>query len=130
MRNPILIEGFTPEEISEFPSAYIEQLVLTGEPLVFQAGAAQILGEFQVRNRRLVVELAQINDGESVLPMIDVLAKRYARNHHLEAIEWIIHAIDSANPHSKSNQLLKERGFTVQNVPEHGEAFYLLKKLS
>jgi len=32
MPNPILIEGFTPEEILELPSEHIEQLVLTGEP--------------------------------------------------------------------------------------------------
>ncbi len=131
MPNPILIEGFTPEEILELPSEHIEQLVLTGESLVFQAGSAQILGEFQVRNHRLVVELAQIDGGgEGVLPMIGVLAERYARNHGLEAVEWIVHAINCANPNPKLRRTLERRGFVIRDVPEHGEAFYLLKELS
>ena len=66
MAREILFEGFSRNEILRVPPEQIEQLVLTGEPIVFAAGTARILGEFRLRNNRLVVTLAQIEGGGEV----------------------------------------------------------------
>ena len=130
MRKTILIEGFSPEEILNLPQDQIESLVLTGEPLVFQAGSARILGEFQLRESRLIVELAQIEGGgEGVLPTLWVLADKYARQRKLKAVEWIIHTINCAEPNPKLRPFMERRGFTIQEVPGHGQAYYYLHDL-
>ncbi len=59
----LLFEGFTEDELLGLPSETLEGLILTGEPLVFRAGSATILGSFRVRKDSLVVELAQIDCG-------------------------------------------------------------------
>lgn len=46
---PILIEGYTPEEILSLPPEQFKAIVFTGKPLVFKAGSAQILGEFALQ---------------------------------------------------------------------------------
>jgi hypothetical protein len=52
---PILIEGYTAEEILGLPPEQFKTFVFTGKPLVFKAGSAQILGEFDLRDNRLVI---------------------------------------------------------------------------
>jgi hypothetical protein len=42
---PILIEGYTPQEILGLPPEQFNNFVFTGNPLVFKAGSAQILVE-------------------------------------------------------------------------------------
>lgn len=59
MPREILFEGLTPEAILKLPAQQIEQLVLTGEPLIFMVGSARILGEFRRSSNRLNVTLAQ-----------------------------------------------------------------------
>jgi hypothetical protein len=131
MRKEILIEGFTTDEILALPHEQIEELVLTGEPLVFKAGSAQVLGEFRVVDRRLVVELAQIDGGgEGVLPTLWLLAERYARGQELEAVEWVVHALNCARPNPKLRPLMERRGFTIEDVPGHGLAYYQLHRLT
>jgi hypothetical protein len=67
-RSEVLFEGFTEDEILGLPKEQIEALILTGEPVVFRAGSATILGEFCVQGRRLRIELAEIEGGgEGVL---------------------------------------------------------------
>src|SRR4051812_20510694 len=93
-RAEIRIEGYTPDEILALPGEQIEALVLTGQPLVFRAGSAEILGEFRIEADLLVVELAQIEGGgEGVLPTLWLLAERYARQRGLGGVEWIVHAL-------------------------------------
>src|SRR6185436_12205897 len=95
----VRVEGYTPEEILALPDADIEALVLTDEPLVLQAGSARILGQFRIREDRLVLELAQIEGGgEGALPTLWILAERYARRRGLEAVEWVVHAVHCAEP--------------------------------
>jgi len=97
---------------------------------VFKAGSAQILGEFDLRDNRLVIELAHIDGGgEGALPTIAVLAEKYARLNNLEAVEWIVHAVRCANPNPKLRRVLERRGFQIQDVPGYGQAFYLRKEL-
>jgi hypothetical protein len=45
MKQSILIEGLTPEEILHLPDAQMDALVFTGGPLLFRVGTAEILGE-------------------------------------------------------------------------------------
>jgi hypothetical protein len=127
---PILIEGYTPEEILGLPPEQFKDFVFTGKPLVFKAGSAQVLGEFALRDKRLVIELAHIDGGgEGALPTIAVLAEKYARLNNLEAVEWIVHAIHCAKPNLKLRRVLERRGFQIQEVPGYGQAFYLKKDL-
>jgi hypothetical protein len=45
------IEGYTADEILNLPDEQIDALVLPGQPLVFRAGGAEILGEFKIKGR-------------------------------------------------------------------------------
>ena len=126
-RKEILFDGFSEEEILGLPVEQIEGLVLTGQPMVFRAGSATVLGEFRREKDRLVVELAQIEGGgEGVLVSLGSLVKRYARLHRIETVEWIIHAVTCAKPNLKLRRVLDRRGFTVRDVPGIGQAYYYL----
>jgi hypothetical protein len=127
----ILIEGYTPEEILDLPPRQLNDFIFTGKPIVFKIGSAQILGEFIVRQQRLVIELAHIDGGgEGALPTIAVLAEKFARQNNLSGVEWIVHAINCVNPNLKLRRMLDRRGFQIQDVPGHGQAYYMLKELS
>jgi hypothetical protein len=55
--------------------------VLSGRPIVFRAGSAEILGEFKIKGESLMVELAQIDGGgEGVLPTLTSLRSGMRRN--------------------------------------------------
>jgi hypothetical protein len=47
-RSEVLFEGYTEDELLDLPREEIEAMILTGEPVVFRAGSATILGEFRV----------------------------------------------------------------------------------
>ena len=107
MRRQIIIEGYTPDEILALPKGEIESLVLTGEPLAFRAGTAEILGEFAISGDCLHVELAHIEGGgEGVLPPLWLLCERYARARGLSEIEWIVYATNCARPNPKLRPLI------------------------
>ncbi|WP_146210015.1 hypothetical protein [Vitiosangium sp. GDMCC 1.1324] len=85
----ILLEGYTPEEILRLSDEELRAFVFADEPLVFQAGSAQVLGQFQVKEARLVVELAQIDGGgEGILQTLWHLSEHYARSRGLDSVEW------------------------------------------
>lgn len=124
----VLFEGFSEKEILALPHEHVEKLILLGEPLVFRAGSAEILGSFKITSDRLVVELAQIEGGgEGVLISLSSLAKRYVTLNKLCGVEWIIHAETCAKPNLKLRRVLERRGFVVKNVEGVGEACYLLE---
>ena len=124
----ILFEGLSEQEILALPQEHIQKLILLGEPLVFRAGSAELLGSFKIASDRLVVELAQIEGGgEGVLISLASLAKRYVMLRNLSGVEWIIHAVTCANPNLKLRRVLERRGFVVKNVDGVGEAYYLLE---
>jgi len=126
----ILIEGYTPEEILNLPPEQLKEFVFTGKPLVFKTGSAQLLGEFILQDNRLVIELAHIDGGgEGALPTIAVLAEKYARQNNLAAVEWIVHAINCAQPNSKLRRVLERRGFQIRDLPGYGQAYYLRKDM-
>jgi hypothetical protein len=129
-RRQIRFEGFTEDDLLAVPEEHLRALVLTGEPLVFRVGSATILGEFQIHGHRLVVELAQIEEGgEGVLLALGSLARRYARLHKLNAVEWIVHAVSCAKPNLKLRRVLHRSGFTVQQLPGIGEAYHFVDQI-
>ena len=126
-KHDVLFEGFSEQQILELPRETIEQLVLLGEPLVFRAGSATILGSFKITSGRLVIELAQIEGGgEGVLPSLASLTKRYAQLHGLSSVEWIVHAVSCAKPNLKLRRVLERRGFVVEQIESVGEAYHFI----
>jgi hypothetical protein len=82
-KREVLFEGLSEEEILSLPKEEIEQFILVGEPIVFRAGSAVLLGSFKLNSNRLIIELAQIEGGgEGVLTSLASLAKRYAKLHN------------------------------------------------
>jgi len=126
-RKQVHFEGLSESEILDLPVDQIEALVLTGQPIVFRAGSASVLGEFRLERGRLVIELAQIEGGgEGVLVSLSSLAKRYARLHGIDAVEWIVHAVNCAKPNLKLRRVLEQRGFVVRTIEVIGQAYYYL----
>lgn len=124
MAREILFEGMTRQEILAIPAQQVEQLVLTGEPILFSAGTARILGEFRRNGNTLQIVLAQIEGGgEGVLPSLSQLIENYARSQSLDGVEWIIHAVHCAKPNLKLKRVLERRGFTIKEV-EGTTAYY------
>lgn len=126
----VLFEGLQQRELLALPAETIEQLILTGEPIVFHAGSALLLGSFKVSRELLVVKLAQIEGGgEGVLPALASLVKRYARLRALSGVEWIVYAVTCAKPNLKLRRMLDGRGFVIKEIAGVGEAYYLLESL-
>lgn len=130
-RRVVYLEGLSPDELLAWAPAELEQLILGGEPLVFRAGTAEVLGRFEVQGPRLVVELAQVDGGgEGVLPTLWSVAERYARAQGLAEVEWIVHALRCARPNLKLRRVLVRRGFVVEEVEGAGEVYRLVQALS
>jgi hypothetical protein len=76
----ILIEGYSVDEILALPNEQLDQLVFCGEPVIFRIGSLEILGRFEPKPDRLVLEPAHIGGGgECALPMLGALAARYVQ---------------------------------------------------
>ena len=129
-RHQITLEGLTPDEILSLPDDHLETLVLCGEPLVFSAGSAEILGRFWIEGTSLILELGHIEGGgEGVLPTIAVLAERYAHRRGLSLVDWRVHALNCVRPNPKLRPILERRGFAVVDVPGTRPCYQLLQKL-
>jgi hypothetical protein len=124
----VSIEGLTPDEILSLSDAERADLVPLGQPVVFSAGSAEILGEVREDGDRLVVQLAHIDGGgEGVLPTITVLCQRYARLRAFGSIEWIVNAVHCARPNLKLRRVLERRGYTIETMPDRGEVYRLVE---
>lgn len=127
-RREVLFEGLTEQEILNLPQEELESLIFLGEPLVFRAGSAVLLGSFKIARDRLVIEIAQIEGGgEGVLVSLASLAKRYARVRKLSGVEWIVHAVSCAKPNLKLRRVLEHRGFVIEEIAGVGEAYHLVE---
>jgi len=127
-RREVLFEGLSEQQILNLPQEELVKLILVGEPLVFRAGSAVLLGSFKIAGDRLVIELAQIEGGgEGVLVSLSSLAKRYARLRKLSGVEWIVHAVTCAKPNLKLQRVLELRGFRIEEIEGIGEAYHLLE---
>ncbi len=123
MPREVLISGLTAEELLDLSDDDLAGLVFCDEPLLFRMGTAEILGEFRLTSDAVVLELATIDaGGEGVLPALASLARRYARSRGLPRVEWIVHAINCADPNLKLRRVLERGGFVVERV--HGSLAY------
>jgi hypothetical protein len=130
-RPEVLFEGLTEEEILKMPAETVEGLILLGEPLVFRAGSATVLGSFRISSSRLVIELAQIEGGgEGVLISLGSVARRYAALRKLNGVEWIVHAVSCAKPNLKLRSMLERRGFVVEEIEGVGAAYHFVDILT
>jgi hypothetical protein len=128
--NRINVDGCTPEQILNMSDEEFKAFIFVDKPIVFHIGSAEILGEFKIEIEKLIIELAQIDGGgEGVLPIVASLSKKYARNRKLKEIEWIVHALNCAQPNLKLRHVMERKGFTVKEIEGIGKAFYFLDKL-
>lgn len=126
----INIEGYSTGQILEMTDETLNELVFTGEPMIFTVGSSKILGSFKLQNERLIIELAQIEGGgEGVLLTLGVLVEKYARKRSILDVEWVVHAINCANPNLRLREVLVKRGFRVEYVDGIGDAYHLVRKL-
>ena len=126
----IKIEGLTKNEILELSDEHLNALVFTGEPIVLNAGTAEVLGSFRCDEQALSIELAQIDGGgEGVLVAMTVLAKTLARRRDCNTINWTVYAVDCANPNLKLRRVLERRGFEIQPVSS-SRAYVLVETLT
>jgi hypothetical protein len=126
----INIEGYEASEILKFPADQLDGFLLSGEPIVFRAGSAEVLGEFRLKDEALQVELAHIDGGgEGVLAVLVSLTRRYAQNRGVHRIEWIVHSLNCAAPNMKLRRVMEQRGFVVTNVEGIGESFYMVDEV-
>jgi len=124
------IEGYTANEILNLPNEQLDAFVVSGRPIVFRAGSAEILGEFKIKGESLVVELAQIDGGgEGVLPTLTSLARRYAKKRGLKKVQWIVHALNCAEPNLKSRRVMERRGFQIVDIEGVGKAYYQIHEI-
>lgn len=111
------IEGYTANEILNLPDEQLDAFVLSGRPIVFRAGTAEILGEFKIKGESLIVELAQIDGGgEGVLPTLTSLARQCAQKRGLKKVQWIVHALNCAEPNLKLRRVMERRGFQIVDI--------------
>jgi hypothetical protein len=130
-RRNVLIEGYSVEEILAFSNEELDRFVFCGEPIVFRAGSAEILGKFERAEDRMILELAHIDGGgEGALPAVGALASRYAAREELPFLEWRVHAVHCANPNPKLRHVLERRGFEVRKVEGVGECYHLVQAVS
>lgn len=125
-RRTILIEGLSSEELLSLPE--LEELVVTGAPVIFRAGSATVLAEFSIDDQALCVELAVIeNGGEGVLPTLISVIEKSAIKRGLVAIEWRVFARNCAIPNAKLERVLRRFGFEIR-VNAAGSEYYALRK--
>jgi hypothetical protein len=97
---------------------------LLGEPLVFRAGSAIILGSFKIARDRLVIELAQIEGGgEGVLVSPGEEIREAARF----VGSRVDCAVSCAKPNLKLRRVLEHRGFIIKEIEGTGEAYHLFE---
>ena len=124
------IEGYTANEILNLPDEQLDAFVLSGRPIVFRAGTAEILGEFKISEESLIVELAQIDGGgEGVLPALTSLARQYAKKRGLKKAQWIVHALNCAEPNLKLRRVMERRGFQIVDIDGVGKAYYRIHEI-
>ena len=86
--------------------------------------------EFKVKGDSLSVELAQIDGGgEGVLPTLTSVAHTYAKQRGLKRVEWVVHALNCAEPNLKLRRVMEGRGFQIVDVKGIGKAYYRVHEI-
>ncbi len=123
--HPIQVEGLSIDELLAALNEDGEALVFSGSPIVFRAGTARVLGQFEIEGDRMVLELAHIDGGgEGVLPVLASIAQKYARGRGIKTIDWLVYATACANPNPKLRRVLERRGFIIKDVVGKGACFF------
>lgn len=126
----VTIEGFSLDEILSIPDADFDAWVFSATPIVFRAGSAEVLGQFQMVDSRMTAELAHIDGGgEGVLPTITMVLRRIAERRGLEEIEWLVYATNCAKPNPKLKRVLERSGYTVARDDKRGDLYRLVERL-
>jgi hypothetical protein len=122
----ILLEGYAVDELLDLPNDVWEAIVLRDEAMVFKAGSANLLGKFKRTDDSLIIELAHVDGGgEGALPAVAAAAVAYAKRERLKFVEWRVHAVNCARPNLKLRRVLERRGFSIRQVEEIGECYWL-----
>jgi hypothetical protein len=126
----VTIEGFAPDEILSIPEKDLDEWVFSASPIVFRAGSADVLGQFQVVDSRMTAELAHIDGGgEGVLPTITMVLRRIAERRGLKEIEWLVYATNCARPNPKLRRVLERSGYKVEADDKRGDLYRLVEGL-
>ncbi|HYF03232.1 MAG TPA: hypothetical protein VEC36_07640 [Patescibacteria group bacterium] len=126
MANEILIEGNNANQLLEMldePSFKNE--IISGKPIVFKIGNAQILAQFEENDNSAVIDLVHIDGGgEGVLLAFINLAKSYCRTNNIHKTYWYIHARNCANPNQKLQRILELKNFKKRFIQGRGDVFF------
>jgi hypothetical protein len=127
----ILFEGLTGVQLLSLSDSELSSLVLTDSPVVFRAGAEEVLGQFATSEGRLIVEFAKIEaGGEGSIPAMWRLAGLLALRLGISEVEWLVHAISGKEPNLELQRVLESRGFEVREVEDKGQIYYYSYSLS
>lgn len=120
------IEGYTIQELNDLiGTTDFEELIFSNRPVVFNAGSAQILGQFHKIGNELHIDLAHVEGGgEGVLVSINSLTKKYAIKKGFEVINWYVNATNCAKPNLKLQRILKLKHYEVRTFENKGAVFY------
>jgi hypothetical protein len=122
----LLIEGYTMDELNELiGSEEFEELIFSNKPVVFNAGSAELLGQFHKDANELHIDLAHIDGGgEGVLITINSLIKKYASHKNITTINWYVNATNCARPNPKLQRVLKLKNYEVRTIKGKGAVYY------
>jgi hypothetical protein len=106
------VEGYSADEILEFVTTDLREIVFSGSPIVFRVGSAQVLATFRLSPDQMVAELAHIDGGgEGVLLFLSRLVRQFGAQNRIASVLWIVHALTCAAPNLRLRALLERRGF-------------------
>ena len=126
----LTIDGLTIEQFESLSDKEMDGLVFCERPVAFRIGSAEILGQFRKSEAALEVELAHIDGGgEGALPLIWKLASHYASTNGFRNIDWVVHAVNCANPNPKLRRVLVRKGFKIVHR-QGAEVFHLNQLVS
>lgn len=117
-------------ELLALPREELEALLFCDVPVSFTAGSAELLAAFHRLPQGARVELAHVDGGgEGVLLALWSLAHDLARAWGYRRLEWVVHALDCAEPNPRLQALLRARGFTERELRAHGRVLWLAEEL-
>lgn len=117
------VEGLNRDELFALPE--LEELVVTGSPIVFSVGPAEVLAEFSwASDGALAVALAVVEGGEGgVLRTLFRTVEIAAMKRGAPGVIWQVHAANCAQPNVKLTPLLES--FQFERVsPKTGPSYY------
>lgn len=129
-REPIRIEGYTLDDILQFPVEELLEYVESSAPVIVAIGSAEVLCEFRIQNGTLVAVMAHIDGGgEGVLRAAHRLLADTAYRMGCTDLKLVATAVNCAEPNLKLRRLLERLNFGVESTEEYGEAYVLNERI-